>query len=80
MVSFAIFQHRVFKDFSTLKQLSYILLFAIFNYFQIWDIVMIFLYLFVKEFTDVVKRKFSFVAYMKFKSYASKFQGISIQI
>ncbi|CAD8179777.1 unnamed protein product [Paramecium pentaurelia] len=75
MVSFAVFQQRVFKDFSTLKQISFILLFAIFNFFKIWDIVMICLYLCVQEFTDVVKRDFSSVGYIKFKSYASKFQG-----
>ncbi|CAD8213289.1 unnamed protein product [Paramecium pentaurelia] len=34
---------------------------------------MICLYLFVKEFTDVVKREFSSVTYLKFKSYTSKF-------
>ncbi|CAD8087048.1 unnamed protein product [Paramecium primaurelia] len=75
MLSFAVFQQRVFKDFSTLKQISFILLFAIFNFFKIWDIVMICLYLCVQEFTDVVKRDFSSVGYIKFKSYASKFQG-----
>ncbi|CAD8099870.1 unnamed protein product [Paramecium primaurelia] len=75
MGSFAIFQHRVFKNFSTLRQLFYILLFAIFNFFKIWDIVMICLYLCVNQFSNAVQRDFSSEGYIKFKSYASKFQG-----
>ncbi|CAD8108091.1 unnamed protein product [Paramecium primaurelia] len=75
MLSFAVFQQRVFKNFSPLRQLSYILLFAIFNFLKIWDIVMICLFLAVKRFSEDVKRNFSGQGYLKFKSYASKFSG-----
>ncbi|CAD8161412.1 unnamed protein product [Paramecium octaurelia] len=75
MLSFAIFQKRVFKAFSTLKQLAYVFFFAIFNFLKIWDIVMICLYLGVEDFTAEVSRTFSSEAYLKFKSYASKFKG-----
>ncbi|CAK76060.1 unnamed protein product (macronuclear) [Paramecium tetraurelia] len=75
LLSFAVFQHRVFKIFSPLRQAFYVLLFAIFNFLKIWDIVMVCLYVCVTEFAKVVKREFSSEGYFKFKSYASKFSG-----
>ncbi|CAK79308.1 unnamed protein product (macronuclear) [Paramecium tetraurelia] len=75
MLSFAIFQQRVFKRFTFLRQLSYVLLFATFNFLKIWDIIMICLYMGVQQFADEVKRSFSSEGYFKFKSYASKFKG-----
>ncbi|CAD8071712.1 unnamed protein product [Paramecium primaurelia] len=56
MVSFVVFQQRVFKQFSPLRQLSFILLFAIFNFLKMWDFFMIFLFLTVKQFSEEGQR------------------------
>ncbi|CAD8193582.1 unnamed protein product [Paramecium octaurelia] len=75
MLSYAVFQHRVFRNYTILRQLTYILLFATFNFLKIWDIIMICLYIGVNEFAQDVQRTFSSEGYFKFKSYASKFKG-----
>ncbi|CAD8169566.1 unnamed protein product [Paramecium octaurelia] len=75
MLSFMVFQHRVFKTLNIQKQIQNVLLFAIFNFLKVWDIVMIAMYFFSKKFFSNLERKFSAEGYIKFKSYASKFQG-----
>ncbi|CAD8108662.1 unnamed protein product [Paramecium primaurelia] len=75
LLLFAIFQSRVFKNLTPLYQIEYVLLYGIFNFFKIWDIIMIVLYLAVKQFSDFVRREFNGEAYIKFKNYASKFEG-----
>ncbi|CAD8210093.1 unnamed protein product [Paramecium pentaurelia] len=75
MLSFTVFQHRVFKTLTIQNQIQNVLLFAIFNFLKVWDIVMIAMYYFSKKFFTTLERNFSAEGYIKFKSYASKFQG-----
>ena len=50
-------------------------LFGFINFFKIVDYVIFVLYLFKVYMTEDVKRDFSADGYLKFKSYASKFEG-----
>ncbi|CAD8210574.1 unnamed protein product [Paramecium pentaurelia] len=75
LISFGVFQSKVFRGVSIAKQAFYIFLYGFFNFFKIWDIIMIVLYLAVKKFADQVRREFSAEGYLKFKNYASKFEG-----
>ncbi|CAD8211652.1 unnamed protein product [Paramecium octaurelia] len=75
LISFAVFQAKVYKKIPYSKQAVYVLVNGIFNFLKIWDIIMILIYLTVKKFAEMDRRDFNADAYIKFKNYESKFEG-----
>ncbi|CAD8071716.1 unnamed protein product [Paramecium primaurelia] len=75
LISFLVFQFQTFRDQEIVRKFVNAFLFGLFNYFNIWESILLIFYKTQNPLLLGIQRDFSSDTYIKFKSYALKFRG-----